>query len=75
MSRIRDEVYSADRINAMCEQLAGFIMREILDPRGKIYHDGHINRVRREGPSIYTINITCIFVNISKHDVLFFVYL
>ena len=44
MSRIVDEVYSTDRINAVCEQLAGFILREILDPKGEFYHDGHINR-------------------------------
>jgi hypothetical protein len=44
MSRIVDEVYSTDRINAVCEQLAGFILREILDPRGEFYHDGHIHR-------------------------------
>ena len=40
-----DECYSTDRINAVCEQLAGFILNEILDPRGEFYHDGHINRV------------------------------
>jgi hypothetical protein len=39
-----DEVYSTDRINAVCEQLVGFILREILDPKGEFYHDGHINR-------------------------------
>jgi len=45
MSQIREEAYSVDRINAVCEQLAGFILREILDPRGEFYHDGHMNRV------------------------------
>jgi len=45
MSQIMDKVYSTDRINAVCEQLAGFILREILDPRGEFYHNGHINRV------------------------------
>ena len=45
MSQIREKVYSVDRINAVCKQLAGFILREILDPRGEFYHDGHINIV------------------------------
>ena len=44
-----DECDSTDRINAVCEQhavceqLAGFILNEILDPRGEFYHDGHIH--------------------------------
>ena len=46
MSQIVDEVYDDDQINAVCEQLAGFILREILDLRGEFYHDGHINSVR-----------------------------
>ena len=45
MAQIYTDPSNVDRINAVCEQLAGFIMREILDPRGEFYHDGHINRV------------------------------
>ena len=45
MSQIGDECYSTDRIDAVCEQLVGFILNEILDPRGEFYHDGHINSV------------------------------
>ena len=45
MTQIYNATSDVDRINAVCEQLAGFIMREILDPRGEFYHDGHINRV------------------------------
>ena len=44
MSQIYMESLPVDRINAVCEQLAGFIVNEILDPRGEFYHDGHINR-------------------------------
>ncbi|KAG2561351.1 hypothetical protein PVAP13_8KG201701 [Panicum virgatum] len=44
MSQMADECYSTDRIIAVCEQLAGFILNEILDPRGEFYHDGHIYR-------------------------------
>ena len=44
MSQIYMESFPVDRINAVCEQLAGFIVKEILDPRGEFYHDGHINR-------------------------------
>ena len=60
------ESLPVDRINAVCEQLAGFIVKEILDPRGEFYHDGHINRVSSSNCSI---NMTCIFVNIFKCDV------
>ena len=44
MSQIYMESLPVDRINAVCEQLAGFIVKEILNPRGEFYHDGHINR-------------------------------
>ena len=72
-----DECYSTDRINAVCEQLAGFILNEILDPRGEFYHDGHIHRglPYPEGTSSWTTNMTCIFVYIFKHYVLMFVNL
>ena len=46
MWQIYMESFPVDRINAVCEQLAGFIVKEILDPRGEFFHDGHINRVR-----------------------------
>ena len=64
-----DECYSTDRINAVCEQLAGFILNEILDPRGEFYHDGHIHRgFPSMGLSSWTIHMTCTFVNIFKRD-------
>ena len=44
MSQIYMESLPIDRINAVCEQLAGFTVKEILDLRGEFYHDGHINR-------------------------------
>ena len=44
MLRIYMESLPVDRINAVCEQLAGVIVKEILNPRGECYHDGHINR-------------------------------
>ena len=62
------ESLPVDRINTMCEQLAGFIVKEILDPRGEFFHDGHINRES-------SWNMTCIFVNNFKRDVVLFVYL
>ena len=73
-----DECYSTDRINAVCEKLTGFILNEILDPRGEFYHDDHIHKDfhrRHEGPNSWTINMTCTFVNISKRDALIFIYL
>ena len=45
MSQIYNAAFDVDRINAVCEQLAGFIVNEILDPRGEFYHDEHINSV------------------------------
>ena len=45
MMQIKDKVYDMDRIRAMLEQLIGFVMKEILGPRGEFYHDGHINRL------------------------------
>ena len=44
MSQIYNASFDVDRNNAVCEQLAGFILREILDPRGEFYHNGHIRR-------------------------------
>jgi len=52
MSQIYNAAFDVDRINTVCEQLAGFILREII---------GNCPDRRREGP---TINMTCIFVNI-----------
>ena len=79
MSQMGDECYSTDRINAVCEQLAGFILNEILDPRGEFYHDGHIHiedfHLPPEGTSSWTANMTCTFVNIFKHYALMFVNL
>ena len=72
------ESLPVDRINTMCEQLAGFIVKEILDPRGEFFHDGHINRGsswNSLGISNCSKNMTCIFTNIFKRDVLLFTYL
>ena len=44
MSQIYMDSLPVDRINTVCELLTGFIVKEILDPRGEFYHDGHINR-------------------------------
>ena len=73
-----DECYSTDRINAVCEQLAGFILNEILDTRGEFYHDDQIHRGFHrppEGTSSWTANMTCTFVNIFKRYALMFVNL
>ena len=55
-----------------------FCSSQILDPRGEFYHE--VTPIecplrRREGPSTCTINMTSIFVDISKHDVVLFVYM
>ena len=45
MSQVYNAAFDVDWINAVCEQLTGFIGKEILDPRGEFYNDGHVNRV------------------------------
>ena len=45
MSQIYMAAFDVDQINAVCEQLAGFIVKEILDLRREFYHDEHINSV------------------------------
>ena len=78
MSQIGDECYSTDRINAVCEQLAGFILNEILDQEASStttvtsIEDFHRHP---EGTSSWTANMTCTFVNIFKHYALMFVNL
>jgi hypothetical protein len=42
MMRIKDEVLHVDRIVAISEQLIGFILIEIIDPKCEFYHDGHL---------------------------------
>jgi hypothetical protein len=51
MMQIKDKVLHVDRIDAASEQLIGFIMREILDPKCEFYHDGRINRVASRSTS------------------------
>ena len=48
MSQIYMAAFDVDQINAVCEQLAGFILKQILDPRGEFYHNGHIHRGHSE---------------------------
>ena len=78
MSQMGDECYSTDRINAVCEQLAGFILNEILDLEASsttaVTSIEDFHRAP-EGTSSWTTNMTYTFVNISKCDVLMFVYL
>ena len=73
-----DECYSTDRINAVCEQLAGFILNEILDPNSSSTTTvTSIEDFHRppEGTSSWTTNMTCTFVNIFKRYALMFVNL
>jgi hypothetical protein len=41
MMRIKDEVLHMDRMMAVPEHLIGFILKEIIDPEGELYDDGH----------------------------------
>ena len=73
-----DECYSTDRINAVCEQLARFILNEILDPEASSttmvtsIEDFHRPP---EGTNSWTANMSYTFVNIFKHYALMFVNL
>ena len=73
-----DECYSTDRINAVCEQLAGFILNEILileaSSTTTVTSIEDFHRAP-EGTSSWTTNVTCAFVYIFKRYGLMFVNL
>ena len=40
---MRDKLIPEERIMAIQEQLSGFIVEQILDPKGEFYYDGQSN--------------------------------
>ena len=40
---MRDKLIPKEKIMAIQEQLSGFIVEQILDPKGGFYYDGHSN--------------------------------
>jgi hypothetical protein len=44
MMPIKEKVLHVDRIVAVSEQLIGFIIKQILNPRREFYEDSHVNK-------------------------------
>ena len=40
---MRDKLIPEEKIMAIQEQLSGFIVEQILDPKGEFYYDGQSN--------------------------------
>ena len=40
---MRDKLIQEEKIMAIQEQLSGFIVEQVLDPKGKFYYDGLSN--------------------------------
>ena len=40
---MRDQLILEEKIMAIQEQLSGFIVEQVLDPKGEFYYDGHSN--------------------------------
>jgi len=38
---MRDQLIPEEKIMAIQEQLPGFIVEQVLDPKGELYYDGH----------------------------------
>ena len=38
---MRDKLIQEEKIMAIQEQLSGFIVEQVLDPKGEFYYDGH----------------------------------
>ena len=41
MDMIRDQLIENDRLLTVQEGLIGFLMDEVVNPKGKYYYDGH----------------------------------
>ena len=53
---MRDKLISEENIMAIQEQLSGFIIEQVLDPKGEFYYDGqsHIdNRSKYDNLRVY----------------------
>ena len=53
---MRDKHIPEEKITAIQEQLSGFIIEQVLDPKGKFYYDGHShidNRSKYDNIRIY----------------------
>ena len=53
---LRDQLILEEKIMAIQEQLSGFIIEQVLDPKGEFYYDGqsHIdNRSKYDNICVY----------------------
>ena len=64
---MRDKLIPEEKIMAIQEQLSGFIVEQVLDPKGEFYYDGqsHIdNRSKYDNIHVYIIKNEYTYVNI-----------
>ena len=53
---MRDKLIPEEKIMAIQEQLSGFIVEQVLDPKGEFYYDGHAhinNRSKYDNIRVY----------------------
>ena len=53
---MRDQLIPEEKIMAIQEQLSGFIIEQVLDPKGEFYYDGHSiinNRSKYDNIRVY----------------------
>ena len=64
---MRDKLIPEEKIMAIQEQLSGFIVEQVLDPKGEFYYGGqsHIdNRSKYDNIRVYIIKNEYTYVNI-----------
>ena len=53
---MRDQLIPEEKIMAIQEQLSGFIVKQVLDPKGEFYYDGQSyidNRSKYDNVRVY----------------------
>ena len=53
---MRDKLILEEKIMAIQEQLSGFIVEQVIDPKGEFYYDGHShinNRSKYDNIRVY----------------------
>ena len=64
---MRDKLIPEERIMAIQEQLSGFVVEQVLDPKGEFYYDGLFNidnRSKYDNIRVYIIKNEYTYVNI-----------
>ena len=61
---MRDKLIPEEKIIAIQEQLSGFIVEQVLDPKGEFYYGGQSHIDNRKYTRIYVIKNEYTYVNI-----------